>query len=225
MRTGNEETHPAIRPELPAEFRSVSGAVVRTVAAGIFLGVIGVVLLLAAVAAHNDRGDAAAQIMLVVFGLTAIGLGVLATVRFVRSVTMDDDGLTVQGFYQSRRITWDHVDAVELGYESKERKQRRAQAAGFSGLVGGAVGAAVMGASSGGAEGDHRQGDPYADGRLRRHYDPHAVLVGAGDRRLARLPENLGWALFTALRAEALARGIGVRRKSETGGPPRRRRR
>ncbi len=216
---------PLVRPELPKDYVANTKPEITAVVSGVVLIALGALLLYGIVSDKDVPG--LARLLL---GLLGVGLLVCAGVpatRVVRSVTVDDEGLTVRGMFNSRPVRWDDIAQLDFSSESKARKQQRAAAAGGGGgLLGAAIGSAVVGGvGSGGGGGEHREGDPFEDGRLRQHYDPSAVLQGAGSKKLAAFGWPLGWSFFTELRAEAVAREVPVKIAAPHGAVPKRRRR
>jgi hypothetical protein len=222
MKGPEKRTAPLIRPELPQTYPGANALEVKATVVGV-VGLVVCVGLIFAVVREPDM-PFAARAALILMGLAVAAFCAVPSTRVVRSVRLDDDGVTVRGMFRTQSMPWDDIGDVHFAFESKADKQRRAQAIGGGGLVGGLVGDLAVGGSVSGGDGDHRTGDPFEDGRLRKHYDPAAEFIGADGRRLAKIDGSLGWAFFTELRAESVAREIPVTIAGLGGAAPRRRR-
>jgi len=139
-------------------------------------------------------------IWFLLFGTLTGWLGVYATTNFVRAVVVDESGLVVHGVVRSRRVRWSDVGAVELRYEPKAEKWRRAKM-----IWGGFVGIRLWDVP---CEFDD---DPVELRALRSTCRVAATVFDKHGECVAFGPDYVGWSFVDALRARAEAHGVEVR--------------
>jgi len=167
----------------------------------------GVCILVSVILLGIGAGQAGASVWVaLVVGLFGIAFalgGWLLMVSAFTFVTMDDTGLLVRSMGRARRIAWDDMDEVVFS------TTRKTEYAGGIGLRSGLVTRAVAQYMD-----DEREQDPFHVGRVRQQYEPSAIVSGAAGSGRASFSDTLGWGFFTALYAEAEARGIRITRVS-----------
>lgn len=197
-----------IRPTLPATYVVPEKSIVGVVVFSVVVAFVGVAIDWACV---NDSDMTVwARILLGLLGLLFVLLAGFGLTQVTRSVTVHDDGLVVRTLGSQRTVPWQSVKKVTFSFASKDRQASGGRAAIAGAIVGGVVGGAISGSLAQGGGPDHRQGNPFADGRLRRDYEPSASVSDSTGKRSTHFSGSLGWAFFTALFAESVARGAEV---------------
>jgi hypothetical protein len=221
MKGREPQSSPLIRPELPQDFKASQRAEIGAVVIAIVCLAAGALVIYGLVKSGDVPGWA--RVVLGLIALCVVAFGAVPATRVVRNVTMSDDGLAIDGMVRRKTVAWDRVAEIRFGAKSKSENSGGALKAG--GIAGGLVGAVVGAVIDDATSSDHRQGNPFEDGRLRQHYVPSAELLADGGAPLARLGGELPWAFFTALRAEAAARKIHLVRVTPKASTTARRRR
>lgn len=198
MARGTAHDGAPLRKELPCDFAPTKAARDKAQMGAAFAVVVGALLLWGGVAG----GSVLTALVLGGLGVLLLGGGVLLGANASTSVRLDDEGLVIRRWGKARRIRWDDIASISFGATLKGPEHGPGGGGGVAGLAGRSLASYMAD--------DVKRGDPYLVGRVRQQYQPSATVSDATRRGGASFSDSLGWGFFTALYAEADARGIKI---------------